>query len=84
LNFRIPRSLTQVTSCDCSARLFSYCLVLWMVMLLSIDLHEDFIDEEGVTVPSMLSLQSPSVYSSELDAPEPDGLVADCDATFGE
>jgi hypothetical protein len=31
LNRRIPRSLTLVASCDCSARLLSYCLVLRIV-----------------------------------------------------
>ena len=30
LNFRIPRSRNLVASWDCSARLFSYCSVLWI------------------------------------------------------
>jgi hypothetical protein len=48
-------------------------------MLLAVDLlvrhpGEDFIDEEGITVSAMLSLQSSSVYSSKFDAPEPNAL----------
>jgi hypothetical protein len=35
---------------------------------------EDFINVEGVTVAAMFPLQSPSVYGSEFDAPQPDGL----------
>ena len=38
------------------------------IMLLAVDLYEDFIDVEGVAVASVLSLQSPGVYSAELDA----------------
>ena len=43
---------------------------------------EDFIEEECVTVTTVLSLQSSSVYSAEFDAPEPDALVADHDTSF--
>jgi hypothetical protein len=32
----------------------------------------------------MLALQSLRVESTKLDAPEPDGLVADCDASFSK
>jgi hypothetical protein len=39
-------------------------------VLLAVDLYEDFIDAESVTVTTMLSLHSPGVYSSEFDAPE--------------
>ena len=41
-------------------------------MLLAIDLDEDFVDVESVTVASMLSFQSSGVKSAELDAPEAD------------
>jgi hypothetical protein len=52
-------------------------------MLLTIDLHEDLVDEKGIAIPSVLSFQSSSVYSSKFNAPEPDGFIADCDSTFG-
>ena len=45
---------------------------------------EDFIDEEGITVASVLSLQSTRVYCAELNAPEVDRFSAGGDATFGE
>ncbi len=48
------------------------------VMLFAIDLHEDFIDVEGVAVSTMPPLQSSSVHSAEFDAPK-----ADCFATDG-
>ena len=53
-------------------------------MLLAIDLYEDYIDVESVTVASMFSLQSSSVYSSEFDAPEADRFAADSDTAFSE
>ena len=43
-------------------------------MLFAIDLHEDFIDEEGIAVAMMLSLQSPGEPGTELDTPEPNGV----------
>ena len=36
-------------------------------MLLAIDLYEDFVDKEGVTVALMSPLQSSVVNGSELD-----------------
>ena len=53
-------------------------------MLFAIDFHEDFIDKESIAVTAMLALQSLRVESTELDAPEPDGLIADCDATLSK
>ena len=53
-------------------------------MLLAIDLYEDFIDEERVTITTMLSLQPPGVNRSKLDAPESDSFVADGDATLSK
>ena len=35
-------------------------------MLLTVDLNENFIDKEGMTITSMLSFQSSSVYSPEV------------------
>ena len=57
------------------------------VVLLTVDLMarhtgEDFIYEECVTVTTVLSLKSSSVYSAKFDAPEPDALVADHDTSF--
>ena len=37
-------------------------------MQLAIDLHEDFIDEEGVAVASVLSFESAGINSTEFDA----------------
>ena len=51
-------------------------------MLLAVDLDEYFIDVEGITVALVLSLQSSSVYRSEFDTPQPDGFIADSDASF--
>ena len=45
---------------------------------------EDFVNEEGVAVASVLSLQSACVNGSELDAPEVDGFATDCDASLGK
>ena len=53
-------------------------------MLLAIDFDDDFIDEEGVTIAPVLSLQSAGINGSELDAPETDCLSADGDATFSQ
>ena len=53
-------------------------------MLFTVDLHEDFIDEESVAIALMLALQAPGIFGSELDAPEPDGFITDSDATFGQ
>ena len=39
------------------------------VMLLAVDLYEDFIDVEGIAVTAMLPFQSSSVYSAEFDTP---------------
>ena len=58
-------------------------------MLLAVDLlvrhtGEDLIDEECVTVASVLSLQTPRILQAELDTPEADGFVADCNTSLGE
>ena len=41
-------------------------------MLPAVDFYEDFIDVEGITVASVLSLKSARVQSAKLDAPETD------------
>ena len=53
-------------------------------MLLTADFHKNFIDVEGIAVASVLPLQSPSVNSSELDAPQPDRLPGDENTPFSE
>ncbi len=53
-------------------------------MLLAVDLHEDFVDVEGVAVASVLSLQSAGVFGSKLDAPETDRFPSDDDASLGQ
>ena len=45
---------------------------------------EDLIDEEGVAVASVLSLQSSSVYSHEFYTPQANRLAADGDAPFSK
>jgi hypothetical protein len=54
------------------------------IMLLTIDLYEDFIDVEGITLASVLALQSTSINSYKLDAPEADRLASDSDASFSQ
>ncbi len=56
-------------------------------MLFAIDLvvrhpGEDFIDEKGIAVASVFSLQSSSVYSSEFDTPKSNCFAADSDASL--
>ena len=51
-------------------------------MLLAIDLHKDFVDEEGVAVSLMISLKSTCGQSTKLDAPRANGLPGDDDAAF--
>ena len=54
------------------------------IMLLPIDFHEHLIDEESVTIASMLSLQSSGVDGTKLDTPEADRFATDGDASFGK
>ena len=53
------------------------------VVLLTIDLHKDFVDVGGIAISLMLSLQAPRIFGPKLDAPEPDAFVADCDSSLG-
>jgi len=52
-------------------------------VLPAIDLHEDFIDVEGIAKATVLSLQSPSIESAELDTPETDRFSADGNTALG-
>jgi hypothetical protein len=47
------------------------------VMLLAVNLHEDLIDAEGVTVATMSPLQSSGVKSTKFDTPESNRFAAD-------
>ena len=53
-------------------------------MLLAVDFDEDLVDVEGITVAPVLSLQSSTVYSTELDAPQADRFSRDSDTPFGK
>ncbi|MEH6548337.1 MAG: hypothetical protein V7711_18705 [Pseudomonadales bacterium] len=52
------------------------------VVLLSLYLDENFVDEESITVPSVLSFQSACINGAEFDAPETNGFAANGDALF--
>jgi hypothetical protein len=51
---------------------------------LAIDLDENLVDVKGVALALMLLFQAPGLFGSKVDAPEPDGLVANDDATFSQ
>jgi len=53
-------------------------------VLFAIDLHEHFINEECVAVSSVLSLQTPCIFGTEFVTQQPDGFIADSDASFGQ
>jgi hypothetical protein len=44
---------------------------------------ENLVDEEGVAVTLVFSLQSPGVQGTGLNASEPDSFAADRDAALG-
>ena len=46
-------------------------------MLLAVDLYEDFIDEEGIAVALVLSLQPPGIFGAELDTPQAYSFITD-------
>ena len=52
-------------------------------MLPAVDFHEYFIDLEGVTVASMLLLQSPGIDARKLDPPQADRFLTEGYAAFG-
>ena len=54
------------------------------VMLFAIDLHEDFIDEKGIAVSTMISLQPSSVYSTEFYTLKANRFTADGDDSLSE
>ena len=53
-------------------------------MLLTIDLHEHFVDVESVAIASVFSLQAAGINGAKLDAPQTNCFTANCDASFSE
>ena len=53
-------------------------------MLLAVDLHEDFIDVEGVAVALVLSLQSTGINRSEVDASGAYRFMGHSDTVFSQ
>jgi len=53
-------------------------------VLLAVDLHEDLINEESVSVAWVPTLQPFGISRSTLDVPEPNGLIADGYPTLGQ
>ena len=54
------------------------------IVLLAVDLHEDFINEEGVPIALMFSPESPGVLGTEFDLPESNEFVGDRDPSLGQ
>jgi hypothetical protein len=54
------------------------------IVLLAIELDEDFADEEGVAVALMPSFQASGRNGSKLDTPETDCFAADSDASLSQ
>ncbi|GEM_PF-1178854 len=52
-------------------------------MLLAVDLDENLVDEEGVAVAAMFSLQPLGIEGTKLDTPKTNRLTADDDASLG-
>ena len=53
-------------------------------MLLTVDLCEDFIDNEYVAVSSLLSLQTTRIFGTKFDTPQPDRFATDSDTMLGD
>ena len=54
------------------------------ILALTVDRHEDFVQEPGVSESALSSLQLPGVIGAELPAPLPNGFVRHDDASFGQ
>jgi hypothetical protein len=54
------------------------------IVLLAVDLHEDFINEEGIPIALMFSPESPGVLGTEFDLPESNEFVGDRDPSLGQ
>ena len=53
-------------------------------MLFAVDLHEDFIDMEGIAVASVFAFQPASINGTELDAPETDRFSGYSDVSLSQ
>ena len=52
--------------------------------MLAVDFDEDLIDVEGITIASVLSLQSTGINGTEFYTPEADCFATDGDSAFSE
>jgi hypothetical protein len=68
-NFAVPKSFTSLTGqaflINCSPE----------VMLLTIDLYENFVDEKCIAISPVFSLQPSGIFGAKLIAPQSDRLV---------
>ena len=53
-------------------------------LALTVDRHEDFIQEPRLSESTLVALQLPSVVGAEFPAPLPNGFVRHDDAAFGQ
>ncbi len=53
------------------------------ILALTMDPHEDFVQEPRISESTLTSLQPPSVVGAELSAPLSNGFVRHDDASFG-
>ena len=54
------------------------------ILALTIDRHEDFVQEPRISESTLASLQLPSVVGAELPAPLANGFVGHDDSSFGQ
>jgi hypothetical protein len=54
------------------------------IVLLAVDLDENFIDVERIAVTPLFALKASGINGPEIDASEPDRFPSDDDATFGQ
>ena len=54
------------------------------ILALTVDRHEDFIQEPRIAESTLSALQLPSVIGAEFPAPLPNGFVRHDDAAFGK
>ncbi len=54
------------------------------IVLLALDLHKDFIYEEGIAIALVPTPQSCGVFGSKLVAPQTNRLIADSNPALGQ
>ena len=54
------------------------------ILALTVDRHEDFIQEPRISESTLSALQLPSVVGAEFSAPLPNGFVRHDDSSFGK